>query len=106
MVACSTPLTTTSTCSGSPIPPFNTVGGSLILNFPGTATAPGFPIVRQVFSVASFARVTNTSDPLFNFLNSASNSNILCNDGSAIASYGFAQIAACGSVLTANRGND
>jgi hypothetical protein len=105
MEACSTPLTTTSTCSGSPLPPYNTVGGNLVLNYPGTVSAPAFPVVRQVFSVASFARVTNTSDPLYNFLNSASNSIILCNDGGAISSYGFAQIAACGSVLTANRGN-
>lgn len=106
MEACTTPLTTTSTCSGSPIPPYNTVGGSLVLNYPGTATAPGFPIVRQVFSVTSFARVTNTSDPLYTFLNNASAANTLCSDGAAISSYGFAQIASCGSVLTANRGND
>jgi ABC-type phosphate transport system substrate-binding protein len=99
LVACSTPLTTSSTCSGSPVVPFTGTPGNLALN-------GSFPITRPVYSVVSFARVTNTSDPLYSFLNGNSIQDTLCNDASTITGYGFALNGSCGAILTANRGND
>jgi hypothetical protein len=97
--SCSTPLTTSSTCSGSPVAPFTGTAGNLSLN-------GSFPITRPVYSVVSFARVTNTSDPLYSFLNGNSIQDTLCNDASTITGYGFALNGSCGAILTANRGND
>jgi hypothetical protein len=97
--ACTTPLTAASTCSGSPVAPYTTSGTTLSLN-------GSFPITRPVYSVVSYARVTNTADPLYSFLNGNSIQDTLCNDITAISSYGFAPNGSCGAVLTANRGND
>jgi hypothetical protein len=97
--ACTTPLTVTSTCSGAPVVPYTGTAPNLALN-------ASFPITRPVYSVVSYARVTNTSDPLYSFLNAASVQDTLCNDFGAISGYGFAANASCGAVLTANRGND
>jgi ABC-type phosphate transport system substrate-binding protein len=72
--------------------------------FTGANLNTGFPITRNVYSVASFARVTNASDPLFGILNNASGLNFLCTETAQIRSFGFATIgASCGAVLTANR---
>ena len=86
---------TGTTCSAavSPFSNGNPATGSLNTNF---------PIIRSVYSVVSFARVTTTTDPLFSLLN-GSNS-FLCTEVSAIISYGFAlQPSTCGEVLAANR---
>jgi hypothetical protein len=93
-----TDITNPATCT-APVSPFsngNPANGSL-----NTA----FPITRQVFSVVSFARVTNTADPLFALLNNANPAGAgVCVDNLQIASYGFANIGAtCGAILTANR---
>jgi len=93
-----TDITNPATCT-APVSPFsngNPTTGSLNTSF---------PITRQVFSVVSFARVTNTSDPLFSLLNNANPTGaFLCTDTLQIISYGFAPIGtSCGAVLTANR---
>jgi hypothetical protein len=62
----------------------------------------GFPITRNVYSVVSFARVTNTSDPLFSLLNGPNS--FLCTETFTITGYGFASIgSSCGAVLATNR---
>jgi hypothetical protein len=93
-----TDITNPATCT-APVSPFsngNPATGGL---------NTGFPITRQVFSVVSFARVTNPADPLFALLNNANASGAsICVDSLQIISYGFANIGAtCGAVLTANR---
>ena len=93
-----TDITNPATCT-APVSPFsngNPATGGL---------NTGFPITRQVFSVVSFARVTNPADPLFSLLNNANPSGAtVCVDSLQIASYGFANLGAtCGAVLTANR---
>lgn len=61
-----------------------------------------FPITRNVYSVVSFARVTNTADPLFGLLN-GSNS-FLCNEQVTIINYGFGLLpTTCGEVIASNR---
>jgi hypothetical protein len=61
-----------------------------------------FPITRDVYNVVSFARVTNTADPLFNLLNGTNS--FLCNEQVAILNYGFALLPSiCGEVVAANR---
>jgi hypothetical protein len=90
------PATGTCTAAVSPFVGGNSATGNL---------NTGFPILRSVYSVASFARVTNTSDPLFSLLNGSSATDFLCNEQGAILSYGFALNASCGQVLTANRGD-
>jgi ABC-type phosphate transport system substrate-binding protein len=74
------------------ISPFTTSGG---LN-------SSYPITRDVYSVVSFARVTNSSDPLDGLLN-GSNS-FLCNEQVTILNYGFGLLpSTCGEVVAANR---
>jgi hypothetical protein len=95
LVACSAPITVTSTCGGAPIAPYT-----------GTATLAlntNFPITRQVYSVAPYARVTDPADPLFGLLDAGSIQDTLCNDFGAISSYGFGPNPNCGAVLAANR---
>jgi hypothetical protein len=60
-----------------------------------------FPITRDVYSVVSYARVTSTSDPLYNLLN-GSNSTV-CQDSLQIISYGFGLIPTCGQISNSNR---
>jgi ABC-type phosphate transport system substrate-binding protein len=84
------------TCSAE-VSPFNPAGnaqsGSLNTNF---------PITRDVYSVVSFARVTNTSDPLFGLLNGTNS--FLCTEQSALLNYGFGLLGtACGEVIASNR---
>lgn len=89
------PCTTTTSC-GTAVSPFsngNPATGSLNTNF---------PIVRDVYSVVSYTRVTTSTDPLFNLLNGQNS--FLCTELSAIVSYGFATIGTnCGAVLASNR---
>lgn len=90
----------TGSCSGTPtLTGANTVSGGGTLN-------TAFPITREVYSVVSFTRVSNPSDPLFGFLNSDSVQDTLCNDVGTITSFGFAVAGDCGNVTTANRSND
>jgi len=90
----------TGTCSGTP-----TATGANTASKGGTLNT-GFPITREVYSVVSFARVSNATDPLFGFLNANSVQDTLCNDVGAITSYGFAVAGDCGNVTTANRSLD
>ena len=84
---------TTCTAAVSPFSNGNPATGSLNANF---------PITRNVYSVASFARVTNSSDPLFSLLNGSSS--FLCTDSLQIISYGFALIpSTCGEVIASLR---
>jgi hypothetical protein len=83
--------------STTPVSPFsngNPATGSLNTSW---------PIVRDVYSVVSYARVTNTSDPLFSLLNGTGS--FVCGDGLQILSYGFATIPTCGQINNANRVN-
>jgi hypothetical protein len=90
----------TGTCSTTPTATgANTAGSGGTLN-------TGFPITREVYSVVSFARVSNTSDPLYSFLNANSIQDTLCNDVGSITAFGFAVAGDCGSVTTANRSLD
>jgi len=89
----------TPTGSTTPVSPFsngNPATGSLNTNF---------PITRDVYSVVSFARVTNPSDPLYGLLNNANPAGaFLCSDASQILNYGFALVPSiCGEVVAANR---
>ena len=80
----------------TPVSPFsngNPTTGSLNANF---------PITRDVYSVVSFARVTNSSDPLFSLLNGPNS--LVCTDTLQIISYGFAPISStCGEVVASLR---
>jgi hypothetical protein len=96
--ACSVPLGVASTCAGPALAPYTTAGGTAV------NVNPNFPLTFPVYSVVPYARVINAGDPLYSFLNANSIQDTLCNDFSAISSYGFAPIAQCGQVLTANRG--
>ena len=90
----------TGTCSSTPtLTGANTAGSGGTLN-------TSFPITREVYSVVSFARVSNPSDPLYTFLNSASIQNTLCFDTGTITGFGFAVAPDCGNVVTANRSAD
>jgi phosphate transport system substrate-binding protein len=86
----------TPTGSTTPVSPFsngNPATGSLNTNF---------PITRNVYSVVSFARVTNTADPLSSLLNGTSS--FLCTDSIQIISYGFALLpSTCGEVVATLR---
>lgn len=86
----------TPTGSTTPVSPFS--NGN-----PNTGSLnPNFPITRDVYSVVSFARVTTTSDPLFNLLNGPNS--FLCTDSLQIISYGFALIpSTCGEVVATLR---
>jgi hypothetical protein len=90
------PATGTCTAAVSPTTGASVGLGNLNVNF---------PITRSVFSVASFARVTNSADPLFSLLNASSAADFLCNEQGAILGFGFALNPSCGQVLTANRGD-
>jgi hypothetical protein len=84
------PCTNSTTC-GAEVSPFNASGG---LN-------TSFPITRDVYSVVSLARVTNSSDPLDKLLNGSSST--VCNEKSTIISYGFALLgSACGEIIPAD----
>src|SRR5215468_6514644 len=84
---------TTCMAAQSPFNNGNPATGSLNTNF---------PITRNVFSVASFARVTNPSDPLFGLLNGQNS--FLCSEAFTIQGFGFATLGAnCGAVLATNR---
>ena len=84
---------TTCMAAQSPFSNGNPATGSLNTNF---------PITRQVFSVASFARVTTASDPLSSLLNGPNS--FICNEQVNIISFGFALLGAnCGAVLATNR---
>ena len=87
----------TATGSTTPTSPFNNGNpqtGSLNTNYPN--------LTRDVYSVVSFARVTNSADPLFGLLN-GSNS-FLCNEQGTLLNYGFALIpSTCGEVIASNR---
>lgn len=61
----------------------------------------GFPITRDVYSVVSYARVTSTSDPLYNLLNGSSS--FTCSDRGQIVSYGFGVLSTCGQVVASLR---
>lgn len=80
----------------TPVSPFsngNPQTGSLNTNF---------PITRDVYSVVSFARVTNTSDPLFGLLNGPTS--FVCSSQSALIQYGFGLIpSTCGQITNSNR---
>jgi hypothetical protein len=87
----------TGTCSSTPtLTGANTTGTGGTLN-------TSFPITREVYSVVSFARVSNPSDPLYGFLNANSIQDTLCNDVGTITGFGFAVAGDCGNVTTANR---
>lgn len=76
----------------SPFSNGNSATGSLNTSFPET---------RQVYSVVSYARVTNTSDPLYALLNGSSST--VCADQLSIISYGFALSSTCGQVVASLR---
>lgn len=80
----------------TPVSPFsngNPATGSLNVNF---------PITRDVYSVVSYARVTNSSDPLFGLLNGPNS--FTCTDSLQIISYGFGLIpSTCGEVVPSLR---
>ena len=93
-----TDITNPATCT-APVSAFsngNPATGSLNTNF---------PITRNVYSVVSFARVTNPSDPLFTLLNNANPAGaFLCSESTQIISYGFALVPAiCGEVIASLR---
>jgi hypothetical protein len=69
---------------------------------PATGTLnTSFPLTRQVFSVASQARILSTTDPLHGLL--VGTSSQVCNSKSTILAFGFALIgSACGQVTPAN----
>ena len=82
-----------STTPQSPFGNSNPQTGSLNTNF---------PITRNVYSVVSFARVTNTSDPLFGLLNGPNS--FVCNQQVSLIQFGFGLLpTTCGQVLASNR---
>jgi phosphate transport system substrate-binding protein len=88
------PCSSSTSCQAA-VSPF-TAGGALNVNF---------PVTRSVYSVVSFARVSNSSDPLFALLNGTGS--FECSDQLSILSYGFALLPAadgtCGEVIASNR---
>jgi hypothetical protein len=102
------PVTTASGTCTAAVSPFNPAVATPTFNSPGNLNS-AFPINRLVYSVASWARVNNTSDPLYSILNNASVLNFECGDALQIVAYGFATIpnatlnTQCGTVLAANR---
>jgi ABC-type phosphate transport system substrate-binding protein len=89
----------TPTGSTTPVSPYsngNPQTGSLNTNF---------PITRNVYSVASFARVTNPADPLDHLLNGSAS--FVCSQQVALIQFGFGLIpSTCGQVLATNRVDD
>ena len=84
---------TTCTAAVSPFSNGNPATGALNTNF---------PITRNVYSVVSFARVSNTADPLFNLLNGSTS--FLCTEQSQLISFGFGLIpSTCGEVIASLR---
>jgi len=89
----------TPTGSTTPVSPFS--NGN-----PGTGSLnTNFPITRNVYSVVSFARVTNPADPLNHLLNGSTS--FVCSQSIALIQYGFGLIpSTCGQVLATNRVDD
>jgi hypothetical protein len=82
----------TPTGSTTPVAPFVTAGQ------PSSGLNTNFPFHRNVFSVVSLTRLTNTSDPLNSLLLGSGSQ--LCSDKSLIVHYGFALMgASCGENL-------
>jgi hypothetical protein len=85
----------TGSCTAAPVSPFgngNPATGNQSLSF---------PIIRELYNIAPFARVTNTADPLYSLLNNASVVNFVCSEQAAILTYGFAPSSPspCGTIV-------
>jgi hypothetical protein len=85
--------------STTPISPINGNTATGTLN-------PNFPLTNVVYSVVSFAAVTNPANPLYDLLNSANPSGaFMCTEQTQVITYGLALVSNCGQVLTTNRSN-